>query len=108
VDSRILLCSVAVGAFILTLTFSSGHDGLWRHDAAPVARVAPELRSSLASKKGAAASNPFGASSQAATLPTAAAAPAAAIAAAIASAEPVQSEPHSAPDVDDGAMPARG
>lgn len=34
--TRILLCGLAAGAFIVTLAFTSRHEGLWRTAAAPV------------------------------------------------------------------------
>jgi|HubBroStandDraft_1064217.scaffolds.fasta_scaffold00036_86 hypothetical protein len=102
VKSRILLCGLVVGTFILTLAFSSWHDGLWRSGAAPVTRAAPPT--------GAVASPPFGPTSEAMTTPTAAATPATAAMnppPAITTPESVQSEPYSTPDVDNAAMPAR-
>jgi hypothetical protein len=106
VESRILLCGVMVGAFVLTLAFLFWQDGLWRYGAAPAARAAPHPHNSLVSK-GAVASNPLVPSSEAVTTPSAAAALAAA---AIAPPEPAQSEPqsepYSSPDADNGAMPA--
>lgn len=112
-ESRILLCGVGAGVFILTLAFLSWreglwHDGLWRYGAAPAARAAPQPHGSLPSK-GAVASNPLVPASEAVTAPTAAAATAAAApaAAAVVPPELAQSEPHSTPDVDNEALPAR-
>ena len=102
VRSRILLWGLTAGVFILTLAFSSWHEGLWRSDAARAIRAAPQHhKDSLV---------PTGAVAEVMTTPTAAPAPADAAAAApnpppaIAPPEPVQSEPN--PDVD-GATLAR-
>jgi len=90
VERRILLCGLVVGAFVLTFAFSSRHDDLWRSDAAPSTRAAAEVHEALAP-------------------PTGEAAPAAAMKPprAIAPTEPVQSEPSSTPDVDNGERLAR-
>src|SRR5579863_9808975 len=100
VERRILLYGLTLGAFVLTLAFSSWHDGLWRSPAAPVAGAAPQPHKDSLVPTGA--------------RPTAGAAPAAAAmnpAPAIAPPEPVQSEAQnelsSTPDVEDGAMRAR-
>jgi hypothetical protein len=102
-----LLCGLMVGAFILTLAFSSWHHGLWRADAAPVMRTAQERYKDSLAPIGAVAPHPSGS-------PTAAAAPAAAAMnppPAIAPSAPAhsepESEPNSAPDVDNGARLAR-
>src|SRR5580658_9172504 len=42
VKSRILLWALTAGVFILTLAFSSWHEGLWRSDAARATRAAPQ------------------------------------------------------------------
>jgi hypothetical protein len=88
VARRILLCGLVVGAFVLTLAFSSRHDDLWRSDAAPT-RAAAQPREAMAT-------------------PTGEAAPAAAAAMnpppAIAPPEPVQSEPYSTPEFDNRGM----
>jgi hypothetical protein len=99
---QIFLCGL--GAFILTFAFLSWRDGLWRYDAAPVTRAAPQPHTS---SQGAVASTLFDAPPKA-IAPAAAAAPAAT---AIAPPEPVQSDPQSepypTPAVDNGAMLAR-
>jgi hypothetical protein len=92
----LLLCSLAVGAFVLTFVLSSRYFGLWRSDAAPSTGAAARPHETMATPSGeaapaAAAMNP----------PTAVAPP-----------EPVQSEPASTPDVDNREreneeMPAR-
>ena len=97
----ILLCGLIVAAFILTLAFSSWHDGLWRSDAAPVTRAVPQLHEDRLVPTVAVGSRPFGPSAAAMATPTAAAAPAAA------AMEPAQSEPYSTPDVDNGDTRAR-
>jgi hypothetical protein len=92
----LLLCGLAVGAFVLTFVFSSRYFGLWRSDAASSTRAAAQPHEAM-------------------VTPTREVAPAAAPmnpATAAAPPEPVQSEPNSAPDVDDGQrenteMPAR-
>jgi hypothetical protein len=96
----LLLCGLAAVAFVLTFAFSSRYFGLWRSDAAP---SAPAAIQPAAEPPGAAAT-PTGESAPAAAAmnPATAAAPS----------EPVQSQPSSAPDVDDGQrenteMPAR-
>jgi hypothetical protein len=87
VERRILLCGLAVGAFfVLTFAFSSWHEGLWRSDAAPSTRAVAQPREAMArttdeAAPAAAAMNPSPA---------------------IAPPEPVQSEPYSTPDVDNG------
>jgi hypothetical protein len=96
VEQRILLCGLMVGAFILTLTLSSWHDGLWRSDAAPVTRAAPNPHEDGLVPRGAVA-----APAAAAMNPPRAIAPPEP-----AQSEP-QSEPSSAPDVDDGERLAR-
>jgi hypothetical protein len=98
VKSRILLWALTAGVFILTLAFSSWHEGLWRSDAARATRAAPQRPED--------SFVPTGAVAEVMTTPTAAAAPAAAPSPppAIAPPEPVQSEPN--PDVD-GATLAR-
>jgi hypothetical protein len=89
------------GAFILTLAFSSWHEGLWRSDAAPVTRAAPQPHEDRLAPTVAVGSRPSGPSAPAMATPTAAAAPAAA------AMEPAQSEPDSTSDVDHGEMRAR-
>jgi hypothetical protein len=42
VKSRILLWGLTAAVFILTLAFSSWHEGLWRSDAARATRAAPQ------------------------------------------------------------------
>jgi hypothetical protein len=100
VQSRILLCGVMVGTFILALAFLSRRDGLWRREAAPVTPTAPQAR----------ISNPPGPPSEAVTARAAAAAPAATAAPAagvIAPPDPAQSEPHSDADAENEATPAQ-
>jgi hypothetical protein len=98
VKSRILLGGLTAGVFTLMLAFSSWHEGLWRSDAAPTTRAAPQHHKD--------SFVPTGAVAEAMTTPTAAAVPAGAPSPppAIAPPEPVQSEPD--PDVD-GATLAR-
>jgi hypothetical protein len=91
VDRRILLCVLAVGAFVLTLAFSSRHGGLWRSDAAPSTRAAVQPHDAVVTPTGEAAP------AAAATNPPPVIAPP----------EPAQSEPYSTPDVDNGDRPAR-
>jgi hypothetical protein len=99
VKSRILLCAVAVGAFVLTLAFSSRHDGLWRSDAAPSTRAAAQPLESMVTPTGEAAP------AAAATNPPPAIAPPAIAPPAIAPPEPVQNEPYPTPDADHGERP---
>jgi hypothetical protein len=96
----LLLCGLAVAAFVLTFAFSSRYFGLCRSDAAPSARAATQ---------------PAAQPPDAVATPTGETAPAAAPAAAamnpppaLAPPEPAQSEPYSAPDGDSGERPARG
>jgi hypothetical protein len=95
-DRRILFSVLVAGTFVLTLAFSSWHEGLWRSDAAPVTHAV--------------ASHPSG-SPKPAAMPAAMAAPAAATnpPPAVAPSDPAQSEPQSdsAPDVDSGERLAR-
>jgi hypothetical protein len=102
-DRRILLCGLMAGTFILTFAFSSWRDGLWRHDAAPATRVAPQPHMISLVSKGAPASDPLGTTM---TTPTVAVAPA------VTPPEPVQnkpqSEPYPTPDADNEATLARG
>jgi hypothetical protein len=88
VERRILLCGLVVGAFVLTFAFFSRHEGLWGSDAAPSARAAAQPREAVARSTGEAA-------------PAAAAMNPPPV---IAPPEPVQSEPYSTPDVDNGEM----
>ena len=48
----ILLCGLAVGAFILIFVFSSRYFGLWHSDAAPSARVAAGPPETMAAPAG--------------------------------------------------------
>jgi hypothetical protein len=90
VKSRILLCGVAVGAFVLTLAFSSRRDGLWRSDAAPSTPPATaQSYETMATSTGEAAP------AAAAMNPPPAIAPP----------EPVQNEPYPTPDADNGERP---
>jgi hypothetical protein len=90
VDRRILLCGLLVGAFVLTLALYLRRDGLRRPAAAPSTRAAAQPHEAMAT-------------------PTGEAAPAAAMnpPPAVAPPEPVQSDPYSTPDVEDGARLAR-
>jgi len=113
VERRILLCTLGVGAFIVTLAFSSWHDGLWHPDAPATPAALQHHQDSLVAT-GTVAAQPFAPSSEAVTTPIAAALPAAAAMSpppAPAAPEPVQSEPQSEPDsnpeVDDNAVRAR-
>jgi hypothetical protein len=91
VGRRILLCGLVVGAFVLTLAFSSRHDHLWRSDAALTAR-ATVLPDTTPPPDAAAATH------EAMPTPTDEVAPVAAAtnpASAVAAPEPVRSEPDS-------------
>jgi hypothetical protein len=108
VARRILLCGLMVGAFVLTLAFSSRQAGLWPSDEAPVTPAAPQLKEARLATTDAVVSHPFSSSSEAMARPTAAVTPPAAtmnIPPASAPPEPVQSEP--TPAVDNGEMPPR-
>ena len=94
-DRRILLSVLVAGTFVLTLAFSSWHEGLWRSDAAPAARAA--LSHPPGSLQPAATPEPADA---AVTPPPALAPPQPAQTA-------PQSEPDSTPDVDTGERLAR-
>lgn len=113
---RILLCGLSVGAFILTLAFSSWHDGLWRLSAAPATSDAPRhLEDGRVATGARASQEPV---SEAVTTPgTVVPAAAAPVAAAPVAAAPVAAamppplimaapEPPS-PNADDGAAVAR-
>jgi hypothetical protein len=96
---RILLYGLTAGAFALTLAFSSWHDAVWRSEAAPVPRAAPQPHQDSLVPTGGVASLPVAPTPEALATPTDAAAPAM-------QREP-QSEPYSTPDVDNGEMRAR-
>lgn len=86
VERRTLLWGLPVGAFVLTFAFSFRHD--WRSDAAPSTRAAARPPEATGARTGEAAP------AAAAMNPPPAIAPA----------EPVQSEPYSTHDVDNGEM----
>ena len=88
-ERRILLCGLVVGAFVLTLAFSSRHADLWRSEAVPSTRAAAQPHEAIATPTGEAAR----AAAAAINPPPAIAPP-----------EPPQSEPYSTPDVDNGEM----
>jgi hypothetical protein len=90
VERRILICGLAMGAFVLAFAFFSWREGLWRSEAAPSTHAAAQPHE--------AAATPIGEGAPAA---------AAMISPPIAPSEPTQSEPYSAPVVESGVMPAR-
>lgn len=42
-NNRLLLGALAIGAFFVTLAFSSWHEGFWHSAAAPLTTAAPQL-----------------------------------------------------------------
>jgi hypothetical protein len=109
VGNRIVLLGLGVGAFIVTLAFSSWHEGLWRFERASVTHAAPIPSAAPMTSR----------TAETALAPTAISLRAAAAVSpppAVTSPEPVQSEPQSEPrgepdsasEVDDRAIIERG